>query len=419
MKHNNKICVVGLGYVGLPLAVAFSKHFDVVGYDINTSRVENLKKGFDKTEEVSTDDLKKINIEYASQLESFPDCNVYIVTVPTPIDPQRKPDLSYLKAATASVGENLKSGDIVVFESTTYPGCTERVCVPILEQKSSLKINLDFGVGYSPERINPADKNFKIHQISKIISGSNKATLNHLAWLYGEIIEADIITVSSIKVAEAAKLIENIQRDVNIALINEYASFLKSINVNANEVIDAASTKWNFVDYRPGLVGGHCISVDPYYLISEAKKQKVSSRLISLARDINESKSKEISQYVKANKPPGSRVGVLGVTFKENCPDIRNSKVLDIMLDLENDFEIEFWDPYFESFRDELPKKFKYINFSEMKDLDVLIIAVNHQQIRDFNDEYLLKMLTDKAIVFDVKNSFPNLDSKSIDRQTL
>jgi UDP-N-acetyl-D-galactosamine dehydrogenase len=337
-----RIGVVGLGYVGLPLAVEFGKRYRTVGFDINQNRVRELTRGRDSTLEVSRTELKEAtHLSYSSELADIRRCNVYIVTVPTPIDKYNRPDLTPLEKSSTSVGRVLKKGDIVIYESTVYPGCTEEVCVPILERMSGLRFNKDFFVGYSPERINPGDKNHRLTTIKKVTSGSTPAIAEVVDALYASIVTAGTHKASSLRVAEAAKVIENTQRDVNIALINELALIFNRLGIDTEEVLLAAGTKWNFLPFRPGLVGGHCIGVDPYYLTHKAQEIGYHPEMILAGRRINDNMplyvAGEVVRLMNTKKihVKGARVLVLGMTFKENCPDIRNSKVADVIKELE------------------------------------------------------------------------------------
>jgi len=337
---NVKICVMGLGYVGLPLAVLFAKKFNVVGFDVNPKRIEELKRGLDKTGEVTEEELQNCNIEFSSNEEVIKGCDVVIVAVPTPIDKLKDPDLSYVKKASQIVGRNLRKGTVVVYESTVWPGLTEEVCVPILEKESGLKWKEDFFVGYSPERVNPGDKEHTIEKIVKVVAGDTPETAKFLAELYGSVIKAGVYVAPDIKTAEAAKVIENIQRDINIALMNELALIFHRLGIDTREVLKAAGTKWNFLKFEPGLVGGHCIGVDPYYLAYRARESGYIPQLILAGRGINEGIPKFIAEetvklLAKAGKPiNNSRVLVLGFTFKENVPDVRNTKVYDLIKEL-------------------------------------------------------------------------------------
>ena len=350
---NSKIGIIGLGYVGLPLAIAFSKKYEVVGFDINDRRVNELRNGFDSTLEISTNELDEATkLSYSNDIKDLSDVNVYIVTVPTPIDKHKRPDLTPLIRASEMLGGIICHGDIVIYESTVYPGATEDDCIPVIEKISGLQLNKDFFAGYSPERINPGDKSRSITDIKKVTSGSTIEVAEAVDKLYLSIISAGTFKASSIKVAEAAKVIENVQRDVNIALVNEFYQIFTNMGINTHEVLEAASTKWNFQNLKPGLVGGHCISVDPYYLLHKSGEKGYIPDLIRTGREINDGMSSFlINDFIKnliKNKinPVDLEVLVLGFTFKENCPDIRNTKVYDIYLDLErNGFRPKVFDP--------------------------------------------------------------------------
>ncbi|EGR7943726.1 nucleotide sugar dehydrogenase [Vibrio vulnificus] len=353
-QNDVKIGIVGLGYVGLPLAVAFGEKFDTRGFDINSQRVEELKNNIDSTLECTSEELcGAAHLTYTDDKSDLLDCNVYIVTVPTPIDKKQQPDLSPLLKASEMLGSILSPGDVVIYESTVYPGATEEDCVPVLEKSSNLIFNKDFFIGYSPERINPGDKNHNVKTIKKVTSGSNQDTAKFVDDLYKSVIIAGTHLAPSIKVAEASKIIENVQRDVNIALINELSLIFKKMNINTIDVIEAASTKWNFMKLTPGLVGGHCIGVDPYYLLHKSKQCGYIPDLMRTAREINDGMPEVISeQFIKELiinevNPVGARVIVLGFTFKENCPDLRNTKVYNLYLSLiNNGFEVDVFDPW-------------------------------------------------------------------------
>ncbi|WP_404320045.1 nucleotide sugar dehydrogenase [Malaciobacter canalis] len=411
---NNKICIIGLGYVGLPLAHAFSSKYEVVGYDINEARINELKNGFDRTQElneIQVNECIKNNMKFTLDTKDIENCNIYIVTVPTPINSDNEPNLSPIVSSTKTVGNILKKDDIVIYESTVYPGVTEEVCVPILEEESGLVFNKDFYCGYSPERINPGDKEHTVTKILKITSGSTTEVAKKVDELYKSIIKAGTHLAPTIKVAEAAKVIENTQRDVNIALINELAMIFDRMNINTNDVIEAAATKWNFIKLFPGLVGGHCIGVDPYYLTYKAQSLGYMPNLILGARQINNSMSKLIAdkavKYMVKNdkKLNGANVLVLGVTFKENCPDMRNSKVLDIIDELkEFECNIEVFDPWV----DKSDKETKHLNFLDSLPLnsnkyDSIIVAVGHEQFKTISTEDYSSMSNKEAIVIDVK----------------
>ena len=407
--NNIKIAIIGLGYVGLPLAVEFSKKYSVVGFDTNLVRIQELENNFDRTGELTTDELRKtLSLIFTSAVNSINDCNVYIITVPTPIDVYKKPDLTPLLKASETVGKVLKSGDIVIYESTVYPGCTEEDCVPVLEKFSNLKFNQDFFCGYSPERINPGDKERTLTKILKITSGSDNATADFVDNLYKSIIEAGTYRAASLKVAEAAKVIENCQRDINIAFVNELALIFSKIGLDTLSVLEAAGTKWNFLPFRPGLVGGHCIGVDPYYLTHKAEGLGYKAEVILSGRRINDSMggviaNKVVKLLIKNGKTINqSKVLILGITFKENCPDIRNTKVIDIIAELE-DFEvkIDIYDPWADN--EEVKQHYGY-NISKninLEDYDGIILAVAH---KDFLKDHFLKQIESfKGVVYDVK----------------
>ncbi len=410
----NKICVIGLGYVGLPLAHAFSEKYEVVGFDINKERIDELNNSFDRTLELDENQMNeaiKNGMKFTMNIDDIKDSNIYIVTVPTPIKDNNDPDLTPLIKSSQTVAKVLKQNDIVIYESTVYPGVTEEVCVPVLEEYSSLKFNKDFFCGYSPERINPGDKEHTVTKILKITSGSTPETAKKVDDLYKSIIKAGTHLAPSIKVAEAAKVIENTQRDVNIALINELAMIFDLMDINTQDVIEAAATKWNFIKLFPGLVGGHCIGVDPYYLTHKAQSLGYMPNLILGARQINNSISKYIADkalkyMVTENKKlNGSNVLVLGATFKENCPDMRNSKVFDIIKELEEfRCNVEVYDYWI----DESDKKIKPLNFLEKLPLnseryDAIIVAVNHDKFKEITTEDYQGMSRGEPIVLDVK----------------
>ena len=352
--QNLKLCIVGLGYVGLPLAVEFGKKFQTIGFDVNKQRINELKSFLDKTLEVSSDEIKEAKqLSYTNKIEDASKCNYYIITVPTPIDEYNRPDLSPLYAASRSVGKVLSKGNIVIYESTVYPGATEEDCVPILEKISGLKFNKDFFVGYSPERINPGDKEHRLTTIKKITSGSTKQAAIKVDNLYKSIVLAGTHLAPSIRVAEAAKVIENTQRDINIAFVNELYQLFDKLEIQTNEVLKAASTKWNFLQFKPGLVGGHCIGVDPYYLTHKAESIGHHPQMILAGRRINDNMSKYVAAQLikkmikKKQRIQGAKVLVMGITFKENCPDIRNSKVLDVINELRSfGCKVDVTDPW-------------------------------------------------------------------------
>lgn len=416
---NKKICIVGLGYVGLPLAHAFSKKYKVVGFDINKPRVEELSNGYDRTLELTKEEVQESisnGMVYTTDIENIKDCNVFIVTVPTPIDSSNRPDLTPLIKSSQTIGKVLKKDDIVIYESTVYPGVTEEVCVPQLENISGLKFNQDFYCGYSPERINPGDKEHTVTKILKITSGSTPKIADVVDELYKSIIVAGTHKASSIKVAEAAKVIENTQRDVNIALINELALIFDTMNIDTNDVIEAAATKWNFIKLKPGLVGGHCIGVDPYYLTYKSEELGYKPNLILGARQINNAMGKYIADktiklMIKSGKIiKDSNVLMMGLTFKENCPDIRNTKVVDIIKELE-DFGaiIDVYEPWIDE-KDKGYYNYKFVEnpFENDKKYDAIVVAVGHNLFKTISEDEYNNLIKGEKIVIDVKGIVPN-----------
>ena len=406
---DREITVIGLGYVGLPLAVEFGKKFDTVGFDINSQRIRELKDGYDRTGETSKSELSESKfLQLTDSEEKIKNSRIYIITVPTPVDQSNIPDLVPVKKATELVSRVIKKGDIIIYESTVYPGCTEEFCVPILESNSNLKYNQDFFCGYSPERINPGDKKHTLTNIKKIVSGSNDETLNIIDELYSSIIEAGLYRASSIKVAEAAKVIENAQRDINIAFINELAIIFDSLKIDTSEVLEAANTKWNFLGFKPGLVGGHCIGVDPYYLTYKAQSVGYQPEVILSGRRINDNMGKFIAQKViklmikKKIQIEDSEVLLLGITFKENCKDIRNSKVIDVYSEL-RDFncKIDVYDPH--AIKEEVFHEygFNLIETHSLKKYDAIILTVAHDEFLSLDIDSLKK---NPSVVYDVKS---------------
>ncbi|MDA8581904.1 nucleotide sugar dehydrogenase [Schleiferiaceae bacterium] len=411
----NKICIVGLGYVGLPLAHAFAmKGNSVVGFDINQTRIDELKQGYDRTLELNEVQLTEIKnpILYTSIIEDTQSCNIYIVTVPTPIDSSNRPDLTPLIKSSQTIGEVLKKDDIVIYESTVYPGVTEEVCVLELEKMSGLKFNIDFYCGYSPERINPGDKEHTVSKIVKVTSGSTPEIAEKVDLLYKSVITAGTYKASSIKVAEASKVIENTQRDVNIALVNELALIFDAMGIDTHEVIEAAATKWNFIKLFPGLVGGHCIGVDPYYLTFKAEELGYKPNLILGARQINNGMGKYISEQTirmmisNDKKIKGSSVLILGVTFKEDCPDMRNTKVVDIIEELKTyGCNVDVYDPWV----DPKEEKRKYIHgliespFKNSKKYDSIVVAVAHKQFKILSPTDYINISNGEPIIIDIK----------------
>jgi UDP-N-acetyl-D-galactosamine dehydrogenase len=406
------LAVVGLGYVGLPLAVAFSRHFDVIGFDIAQARIDELKGGHDHTNEVDDARLQSASIEYTCDPAALKRAAVIIVAVPTPIDSHRSPDLTPVVGSSNTVGANLSRGCVVCYESTVYPGLTEEVCIPILERRSGLKFGEDFTVGYSPERINPGDKVHTLETIKKIVSGSDQATADLLARVYGAVVRAGIHRASSIKVAEAAKVIENTQRDLNIALMNELSVIFSRMDIDTLEVLEAAGTKWNFLPFRPGLVGGHCIGVDPYYLTFKAEELGYHPDVILSGRRINDAMGGLVAQRtVKRMIRMGmtvkdARVGVLGLTFKENVPDLRNTRVVDIVAELE-EFGARTVVTDAEAYPAEARRLYgiDLVPLEEFRDLDALVLAVPHKRYGELDAARLKAMFRDpaRALVFDVK----------------
>jgi len=411
MTTNTKIAIIGLGYVGLPLAVEFGKKFVTVGFDINSKRVEELKNGIDKTLEINSDilttTLSNGMFSVSSNKNDIKDCNFYIVTVPTPTDKNNRPVLIPLIKASEIVGSILKKGDIVIYESTVYPGVTEEECVPVLEKISNLKFNIDFFAGYSPERINPGDKEHTVTKILKVTSGSNPETAEIIDSLYRSIIIAGTFKASSIKVAEAAKVIENSQRDINIAFVNELSKIFNLLNIDTNEVLEAAATKWNFLKFKPGLVGGHCIGVDPYYLAQKAQEMGYHPEIILSGRRLNDGMGKYVATETiklminKGILVLGAEILILGITFKENCPDVRNTKVIDVI----NEFKtyntkltiVDSWANV-----DEVEKEYKITSLNTLplnKVYDAIVLAVGHKEYAEINIQNLLK---EKSVVYDV-----------------
>ena len=411
-----KIGVFGLGYVGLPLAVALAKVFEgTVGFDIHQAKVDQLRKGVDKTGEVGSGVLTATSLEMTSKVEDTRRCTFYIVAVPTPIDTWNRPDLTPVLKACESVGKVLKQGDIVVFESTVYPGVTEEICGPLLARVSGLRQGMDFKLGYSPERINPGDKEHTVEKIIKVVSGEDEATLNTVASVYAAVITAGVHRASCIKVAEAAKVIENTQRDINIALMNELALIMDRMGIRTSEVLAAARTKWNFLPFLPGLVGGHCIGVDPYYLTTKAEELGYHPQVILAGRRINDGMGAFLAQrtvklLIDAEiAVKGAKVGILGITFKENCPDIRNSRVPDIVAEL-GQFGIVpvICDPWAESHEVEEEYGLTLDSLAALKDLDALVLAVGHQDFVNKHAEgSLLLCLKPNGVVVDVKSILP------------
>jgi UDP-N-acetyl-D-glucosamine/UDP-N-acetyl-D-galactosamine dehydrogenase len=409
-----RIGVVGLGYVGLPLAVEFGKHFDTVGFDLKAHRIEELQSGRDSTLEVSKKELAAATgLSFTTNLADLKRCRVYIVTVPTPIDEYKRPDLSPLIGASTSLGKVLKRGDIVVYESTVYPGCTEEVCVPILARESGLVLNKDFFVGYSPERINPGDKQHRLTSIKKVTSGSTPEAAEFVDGLYRTIVTAGTHKASSLKVAEAAKVIENTQRDVNIALINELALIFNRLGLDTEEVLQAAGSKWNFLPFRPGLVGGHCIGVDPYYLTHKAQEIGYHPEMILAGRRLNDNMPIYVAGEIiklmtlKRIQVNGARALVLGITFKEDCPDIRNSKVADVVRELEKyGIQVDVHDPWAESSECRREYGIPLTRTLKKRTYDAAIIAVAHREFRELGAPAVRKLCRKNSVLYDIKHVF-------------
>jgi len=418
---NQKVCLIGLGYVGLPLAVAFAEKFQVIGFDINSLRIQELESGYDRTLEIEDDLLGSVksNISYTSDIQDAKDCNIYIVTVPTPIDKVNRPDLTPLIESSKTIGTVLNQGDIVIYESTVYPGVTEDICVPELAKSSGMVFNKDFYCGYSPERINPGDKEHTVTKILKVTSGSTPEIAQRVDDLYKQVITAGTYKAPSIKVAEASKVIENTQRDVNIALMNELALIFNQMDIDTNEVLEAAATKWNFIKLTPGLVGGHCIGVDPYYLTFKAEELGYRPDLILAARQINNGMSKYIADktikgMIKAGKVvKKSNVLMLGVTFKEDCSDMRNTKVVDIIDELK-DFgvNVDVYDPWVDPNEEKKWYTHGIISnpLDNNKKYDAIVVAVAHKQFKEYTPEDYLQLSNAKGVVIDIKNIVQNPD---------
>ncbi len=414
---NLSVGIIGLGYVGLPLAVEASKHFPTLGFDINTSRISELRNGVDRTLEVSSEELgQSQSLTFSSDINDLGKCNFYIVTVPTPVDDSKQPDLSPLKLASKTVGKALSKGDVVVYESTVFPGCTEEVCVPILEEVSGLKFNNDFFCGYSPERINPGDKQHRIYDIKKVTSGSTPEIADKVDAFYSAFITAGTHKASSMKVAEAAKVIENAQRDINIAFVNELSVIFEKMDLDTLEVLEAAGTKWNFLPFKPGLVGGHCIGVDPYYLTHKAEQLGHHPQVILAGRQINDNMGPHVANIVmkklaqKERLSNNAKIAILGFTFKENCPDVRNTRVIDIYNELRLfNIKVDVIDP--QASQEEVKEEYGILlvkTFDEDK-YDALILAVAHEDFKSMDWGLIRKKV---PVIFDVKGI---LDKKYVD----
>lgn len=412
LNKQTKLALVGLGYVGLPIAMEFARKFSVIGYDINEKRVEKLRGGIDPCNELTASDFADKDILFTSSLDRLAEASFYIIAVPTPIDRHNQPDLQPLLSATRTIGKVLKAGDYVVYESTVYPGCTEEDCIPILEEISGLKVGVDFKVGYSPERINPGDKVHTLTNTVKIVSGCDPETLNMVARVYELIVEAGVHRAESVKVAEAAKIIENTQRDVNIALMNELSIIFDRMGINTFDVLKAAGTKWNFLPFSPGLVGGHCIGVDPYYLVHKAKELKYHPKMINSGRFVNDSMGgyiakKVVKKMISLGKNIlGAHVLVMGITFKENVSDIRNSKVVDIINELK-DFgvHVDVVDPY--ASPEEVWQEYGiHLKERPQRGYDAVVVAVAHARYSELDEKYFLSLTTPHAVLADLKGIY-------------
>lgn len=411
LNKKAKLAVIGLGYVGLPIALAFARKIKVIGFDINEKRVAMMKKGIDPSSELSKEDFKGCDIEFTASIDKLREANFFIIAVPTPIDEHNLPDLKPLLGASNSVGKALKKGDYVVYESTVYPGCTEEDCIPVLEEVSKLKFKKEFKVGYSPERINPGDKEHTITKILKVVSGCDAESLNVISKVYEIIVEPGTHKAASIKVAEAAKIIENTQRDVNIALMNELSIIFSRIGINTYDVLEAAGTKWNFLKFYPGLVGGHCIGVDPYYLTYKAEELGYHARVINSGRYVNDSMGfyvakNLVKKIIAAGKNPAkSKVLIMGATFKEDVSDIRNSKVADIVKELKSfGVKVDIVDPHADS--DELKHEYGFGLNKLGKNYDGIIVAVSHKEYKACDEKYFTTLLSKKGVLVDIKGVY-------------
>lgn len=414
MRNKYKISVIGLGYVGLPLAISLSKHFKIVGYDENNSRIDELRKGIDTTKEIKNTVIKKTSITFTDNEINLKDSDIYIITVPTPVDKNNKPDLRKILSATKTITKYISKNNLIIYESTIYPGCTSEILIPLIEQKTNFILNKDFFVGYSPERINPGLSKYKLENQTKIISGSNKKALKILQFIYGKIIKKKLYPTVEIKVAEAAKIIENTQRDINIAFVNELSILFHKFNINTKEVLLAAKTKWNFLNFTPGLVGGHCIGVDPYYLKHRAIKSGFIPKIISSGRIVNDSIPKfifnETNKIIKLKKKKirNNRILFLGITFKENCNDFRNSKALDLYnFFKKNNKKVDVYDPVVnEDYLYDL-NKIKPLKKFKKNFYDIIIVAVPHKKIKKFSLKFLRSLCKKNSIIIDIKSLYP------------
>jgi UDP-N-acetyl-D-galactosamine dehydrogenase len=412
--RNARIAVIGLGYVGLPLAVEFAKRYPVVGFERHATRVDELRQGIDNSLEVDQPDLASVEIYFTSDTETLQDCNVYVVTVPTPIDAFKNPDLEPLITASQIIGAVISPGDVVIFESTVYPGATEEDCVPVIETSSGLTCNSDFFVGYSPERVNPGDRAHRLTDIKKLTSGSTPETADFVDALYASIIPAGTHKTSSIRVAEAAKVIENTQRDINIALVNELSLIFNRLDIDTEEVLEAAGTKWNFLPFRPGLVGGHCIGVDPYYLTHKAQAIGYHPAMILAGRRINDGMGSYVASSVvklmlqRGLAVNGGRALLMGLTFKENCPDLRNTRAIDIVTELRSfGMQIDVWDPWVNADEAEREYNITPLDEPDAATYDAIILAVAHRQFSALGIEQIRALGKPDSVIYDVKYLFP------------
>lgn len=414
VDKKEKIAVIGLGYVGLPIALALAKKVGVIGFDISKERVDLMKESIDPSEELPASEFENSDIQFTAKIEDLKAAKFYIVAVPTPIDQHNLPDLKPLISASTTVGKVIKKGDYVVFESTVYPGCTEEDCVPVIEELSGLKFKEDFKVGYSPERINPGDTKHTLQNVVKVVSGCCEESLEEIAKTYELVVEAGVHRAPSIKVAEAAKIIENTQRDVNIALINELSIIFNKMGINTYEVLEAAGTKWNFLKFSPGLVGGHCIGVDPYYLTYKAKEFGYHAQIINSGRAVNDGMGSHIAGRItkeivaRNGSNSGAKVLVMGATFKENVSDIRNSKVVDVIDELKSfGLQVDVIDPFASS--EDLKNHYGFsLVDKEAEHYDAILLAVNHDEYVEKEEKYFRNLMTDKGFIFDVKGSLKN-----------
>lgn len=427
INKKEKISIIGLGYVGLPLAIEFSKKVDVIGFDINQKKIQKYLSGIDVTNEVGDKAIQKTSVFFTSDESQLKKAKFHIIAVPTPIKKDKSPDLNLVRSASRTVARNLTAGSIVVYESTVYPGVTEDICIPILEEESGLKCGKDFKVGYSPERINPGDQIHRLNTITKVVSGMDKESLEEIALIYEMIVEAGVYKVESIRVAEAAKVIENSQRDINIAFMNELSVIFNKLDIDTRSVLEAAGTKWNFLNFTPGLVGGHCIGVDPYYLTYKAEETGYHSQIILAGRKINDSMGKYVAEntvkkMIQANKQiKGSKVVIFGITFKENCPDVRNSKVIDVINELkEYGVEVKIVDPVAAKEELKLVYDVEICQIDEVKGMDAVIFAVGHRKFKemgldDIKGLYFQNDNTDKDgyVLIDVKGIFSKKEAES------